>query len=527
MAGFKAPVISPVGVLRIVVDGHSFTVDELRLVKSVRLVHHRAKADKLTIVIRDPQIEMMDRNIFDPGKRLMVLCGWSDNVITKGPFIIQTMKIVFPESGEITFTIEALDRTVGEMSKQARSRNFAGSRASDILKAKAAEYGLVLEASFQENDDLIFDEEFTMTQSGESDAQFIQRLANRLGYVWGIRDVNSLYFARPEEEYGDRVLMEYRTGAKTIKHFEPEMKVFTYGGKKAAAKQVVCHVSPYNNTEASNGVIITPGFERGAAIANLSQVAIPQVGGSFSKAVQEEVTRGGANPEIDKAAIPDPGPGNELPPSEIAERASRFAGQSTFTMAGAEDLISALKTTSENLAKEATDIVRADAGGAVPGGAKSNGQQQDQSERHAKKKLRKKLKMVKARLVPTVPSWAWSSFETLDVEGVGVRCSGRYDVVEARLGFDNTNGLTTELVIGRHTIPKKKTAPNPCEAVEKRCGPGATEVRDSPGNGAGGNPRGSVAKEGGGLGNKAVVFFNGITNQIHRVASGSKIIKGD
>lgn len=472
--------INPAPYLRIMVDTHLLSPDELRWVRSVEIRHAKKKADVCEITLSNPTTTYSDNVWYEYGKRIYVICGWNDELTIKGPYIIQDIEYQFPEDGDPTFKLVAKDPSATTMQAKVKSK---------ALRKKLTEHLIEIEKEHKLNrawDRTELEEvELDTVMRGESDAELLQRVAIENGFVWFIRG-NDLYFERPGTLKGIKYKLNWRTGDFSLKVFTPDVKARGPGGKKKQAVKVNACVNPLSPEQMkmySVGQKLLSGnltseqilqevadakgqarqkVEGGAQWVNQASQALtdfqqgggaeamlangaPQVGGLFQEALKAtgqegvfEKLEGAINNVLPRAnrtqdhwkASDDKG---YLSVKEYTytdtwngireERDLGFQGPVPPKDFRAAQVIE-------------TEVVR---GTAVTAAA------DNEKKAAAQMAGETRLVPVEATMEPTIPSFLWTATETVDVQGVSARLSGLYDIVEATLTYDREAGLKTVL----------------------------------------------------------------------------------
>lgn len=492
-------------------------MDELRNLIGVQLVHKKKEADTLEIEFRNPGITYPDLGIFDYGSRIYVLAGWNDEVETKGPFRVVDINYMFPEAAEPTFKLICKDPTATIMAAQSKSKKI-NKLLDELVREVALEHGMVPDMDITAEEQILLD----TVQRGESDTALLQRLAVKHGFVWFVRG-NTLYWQRPDKAKAATYRLCYRMGDFSCKRFVPELKAKGPGGKKKqpAKQNAVCE--DWLSAEERENLELVTAARGGDATARKRLLDV--VG-----ATRERVE--GGVPWGSMPKLPTTLAAAEEQVQSLIDGAPSLSGLLEQTDAG-EFLTSATRTIQQ--VKERGPL---SGQAAAPGGTRwglvevegvlrlrSNGPLESRMEeegplfsstpdfsdpdnpltetseqvrgtdvsappqnaKEAKARLNQATKLVpiEAEITPTIPSWRWKAIETIDMQGVSARLSGLYDVVEARLGYTTSDGLTCVLKgVKRHAsaaatpTASKSPAPSANEAEQ----PQATQVAsDTPG----------------------------------------------
>lgn len=457
----------------------------MRLVRRITLVHRRGKADDLTIEFSNDDMTLGDRKIFLYGTPIYVVGGWDDEIVEKGPFMLYDHEYLFPEDRDATLAIKAKDKSIGAMHEQKKNVRHTGKQLTRLVAAIAKEYKLEYDIDVATEDDIIFDDDYSLTQAGESDARLLQRVAEKIGYSWGVKD-NTLYFKRPEVIGTSILVLNYSMGDKSLKYFKPEVKARGPAKKKKVAKEaLICHdfLDPEQTKSYRVGQILAgkvQGTSADWAEINSQLKRTKQASGSkdFATPPLSSLLE---NPSIDGAiamletVVTDT---NEfvsssdddrlassggIPTTNGSNRADRFSNpddpknQVTALINGIDKSTRYRYPTEAEEVEvlESIDYSQADAGGAVP-------VQEAAIKRQLAKSERVHHVAVSATMKPTVPSWTWNIDMDVKVNGVGELCSGIYELTQVTLNYTRESGLDTELVGRKRSVgaPAKKQKGN-------------------------------------------------------------------
>lgn len=210
------------------VSGRQISSAVLEDLLEIKIDLREKKASTGHIILKDEYASYFDSKVFRKGAWLAFLMGWAHEFDMFGPYVIKGYKMDFPEDGFPKLTINFQDISIRMHKKEKRKKHIG--KPKNILKKIASEYGLGYDIDSM--GDLEFSDEKPLIQANQTDAAFLQRLAHRYGYVWGIDGVN-LYFRRPMDF--DEINRQYSIprlswAEKTLKSYTFEIK--TAGGKK-------------------------------------------------------------------------------------------------------------------------------------------------------------------------------------------------------------------------------------------------------------------------------------------------------
>lgn len=498
--------------LAINVSGHYLTPDQLRLVRSVKVEHNKDKADTMQIIFEDPDLLIVNGGLVTPKSLFVIHCGRDDEVIKKGPFRVSEWKPQAPANGRAALIVEGTSQDVSKMAVKAKSVSYNGMKPSEIVKKIGDQYGFDFDVDILPLDDVQFDDDYGLNQVQKSDANLLQKLADKLGYVWGVRN-GTLYFNRPDQFNNNPLIFEWRVGKKTLKSFKPKIKIYKQGRPKAnlcapvldsskAAYGIMLQAEHgYQDgiaqtlgirTITKEDVEVSPGFIQQASkyavkISDIDPAQLAFTGGAGSdggvgiKDFKEQINR------LDKTTTDLGNTFNEL--KQSISRPKRKKSRKPEQSVGEKVVGGVKKFVSYSLDENNLELLKnniEEKQDALTKAVSRLNQENDQltvarpdraegiprDEERAKKFIAKQVKQraiaVEATLEPTVPSWVWETTESVYVLGVADMCEGLYYVNKATLTYDRDKALGTVLECKKGTIGRKKS--------EKDCKKGKPEV---------------------------------------------------
>lgn len=444
--------------------------DEMMWLKSIEIVHNRKKADECKITFYNPILTYSDDKIFDYGSRIVILAGWNDEFARKGPYHIKDIDWTFPPDGDPHFTLICKDASASFMQAQPRSKKIVKTTL-ELVREFAKNNGMIADMQMTEKENVLID----TIQRGETDAEFLQRVAGMTGFLWNVRG-NTLYWIRPDSQNPATYTLNYRTGDFSLKEFKPEIKATggAKGKKKQPAKTVCASQDPLDPDQQTVQEMYTK-FKAGDTVAaNVlinkimrEKVALEGGGkpwgskdtGDITNQLKKIVTDGlpqsimsdGAPVSGGRASGNDAtttGSGDKIFDYKADRFMDRTLGQETSALVQSlPEAWDAMLKRANSLLGNTTELVRGDNTGAsansttttVANSVHGIGGMQGRLDKEAK------LTVVSADMVPTIPSFLWEAKETVLVVGVSARLEGLYDISEVILTYDADNGLATKL----------------------------------------------------------------------------------
>lgn len=173
--------------LRVIPEGEkSRGLDITSEVKSFTFEDNEKKADKLTLVLDNHDLRFWDDDTFKKGHILEAAWGYPGMT---GEAVQCVIKSLSGDAEE--FKIEAYHK-VSLMNQKKRSRVFSNMTRAAVVKKVAEEWGYGSDAQQIEDTKI---KHFQIGQAGETDAQFLRRLAKKEGFEFYV-DGDSLHFHR-------------------------------------------------------------------------------------------------------------------------------------------------------------------------------------------------------------------------------------------------------------------------------------------------------------------------------------------
>jgi phage protein D len=160
------------------VNGIPLSQEDQLNIKYVQIIYEENKRTLLKFEYWDKDKDKLDNPIFKLGQKIEVDGGYRTKFQTFGPFDVDLAdeKIV-----QRSFYI--VGSSGGTLNKRVRRRVFSSGSILDVIQRVADEHGFYLKIEGDPNIDLALTEDNALVQSGETDMQFIQRVANAFGIL--------------------------------------------------------------------------------------------------------------------------------------------------------------------------------------------------------------------------------------------------------------------------------------------------------------------------------------------------------
>lgn len=147
-------------------------------------------ADTATIKISDPEFLYIEDDIFIEENTIKIELGWSNTTyrVTFDGFI-SAVDIEFANDGIPKLTITCIDMT-HKMNREKKDATFSNCTSASVVKKIVQQYGYtcVVEAGYQ------FATQKTITQSNQTDIDFLQKLAKDEVYPFTARLVDNVFY---------------------------------------------------------------------------------------------------------------------------------------------------------------------------------------------------------------------------------------------------------------------------------------------------------------------------------------------
>lgn len=524
-------------VLAIQVNNKMLGPEIIRRVQSVTVKLYRKKAATLNLQLKDDTYAIFDNDIFGLSSRIVIYCGWPDEVVRKGPFRVTGYTPVYPENAAPTLTVEAKDISATEMKNKSRSRSWSGNSVKQVIQKIAKEHKLKAVIDIDPSDNIIFNDENALTQSAEDNGLFLGKLSKRTGHIWGVEE-GILYYNREEKVKGKPGTLDYKMGARSLKQFSPEFKIYSpsTGGKgKTHTKLILGNIDFTSDTATfledlsllqvydGNGMLgrsLTYNEAKSLAVIdgagssrydpNHHDANINDAGSLFySRGDPIDVTNAVLLSDTAEAAfgVSDFLAGEDVSPraraliEDYSPKQDRFKEQNAIQKlkGNTANVVSSVASVvfdsdtasviTSAMAKDDVPIhaLKAGEGGELGGNGVALEGGTPMTELGIKKMGRsiRRSAVEKAKMIPTIPSWLWNPHETVYVRGVHKKAEGLYEIHEVTLSFNKDKGISTELNGKKRTFGRRvKKGPRSLSLVENQDvdvdQPLAEQVDDNP-----------------------------------------------
>lgn len=202
------------------ISGTEISEEKKSCIKSIKITETVQGSDSASLVIADPDFLYIEDDIFVEDNKIKIQLGWSDTsyVCTFAGYI-SAIDIDFASDGIPVLTITCMDNT-HVMNKEKKDATFSNTTSADVVKKLAKQYGFncVVEKDYS------FTKQETITQSNQTDIEFISSLADNEVYPFTARLVDdTFYYVKLGKLETPKMELTYREYPHEIISFKPKI----------------------------------------------------------------------------------------------------------------------------------------------------------------------------------------------------------------------------------------------------------------------------------------------------------------
>lgn len=202
------------------ISGTKLGISKKACINSIQIKETVVGSDSATLTITDPEFLYIEDNIFLEDNTIKIRFGW-DNTTHREEFegYISAVDINFDSSGCPKLTITCMDNT-HIMNRKKKNNTFSNCTNADVVKKIVREYGYtcVIES------DYAFTKKETITQSNQTDIDFITKLAGDEVYPFTARLIgNTFYYVKKGKLKTPKMTLTYRKYPHEIISFSPKI----------------------------------------------------------------------------------------------------------------------------------------------------------------------------------------------------------------------------------------------------------------------------------------------------------------
>lgn len=212
------------GILAIVYDvwisGTKLGMSKKACINSISIKETVEGSDVATLQITDPEFLFIEDNIFLEDNSIKIKLGW-DNTTYRVTFqgYISAIDINFDNTGSPKLTITCMDNT-HIMNRTKKNKTFKNCTSADVVKKIVQSYGYtcVVDSNYS------FTKQETITQSNQTDIDFITKLAGDEVYPFTARLVgNTFYYVKMGKLETPKMTLTYKKYPHEIISFTPKI----------------------------------------------------------------------------------------------------------------------------------------------------------------------------------------------------------------------------------------------------------------------------------------------------------------
>lgn len=202
------------------ISGTKLGIDKKQCINTISIKETVEGADSATIEIQDPEFRYIDDNIFEEENKIKIQMGWDSTTYrVKFEGYISAVDISFNSDGIPKLTITCMDNT-HKMNRKKKDATFKNNTSAEVVKKIVKGYGF----SCKIDSSYSFEKQETITQSHQSDIEFITKLAGDEVYPFTARLVgNTFYYEKMGKLKTPKMTLTYKNYPHEIISFNPKI----------------------------------------------------------------------------------------------------------------------------------------------------------------------------------------------------------------------------------------------------------------------------------------------------------------
>lgn len=202
------------------IGGKKLSMNKKACISAIDIKETVEGSDVATIVLNDPYFEFINDSLIVEDKTIKITLGWSSvtyRVTFEG--YISALDIVFSNSGIPQLTINCMDKT-HKMNRKKRTKTYKKCTSASVVKQICKKYGYtcVIEKGYK------FKKQDTISQSNQSDIDFIQKLAKSEVYPFTARLVGKkFYYVKKGHLKDPKMTLYYNEYPYDVISFSPKI----------------------------------------------------------------------------------------------------------------------------------------------------------------------------------------------------------------------------------------------------------------------------------------------------------------
>lgn len=202
------------------ISGTKLSLAKKQCINSIEIVETVEGSDSASIGLADPDFLYIEDDIFIEDNKIKIELGWDSStykVSFKG--YISAIDITFGADGVPFISITCMDNT-HKMNRKKKDRTFNKTTSAEVVKKIVKEYGF----SCVVDSDYNFTKQETITQSQQTDIDFIVKLARDEVYPFTARLVgDTFYYVKMGKLTTPKMTLTYKDYPHEIISFSPQI----------------------------------------------------------------------------------------------------------------------------------------------------------------------------------------------------------------------------------------------------------------------------------------------------------------
>ena len=202
------------------ISGTKLGIDKKQCINSISIKETVEGADSATIEIQDPEFRYIDDNIFEEENKIKIQMGWDSTTYrVKFEGYISAVDVNFNSDGIPKLTVTCMDNT-HKMNRKKKNATFKNTTSAEVVKKIVKSYGF----SCKVDSSYSFEKQETITQSHQSDIEFITKLAGDEVHPFTARLVgNTFYYEKMGKLKTPKMTLTYKNYPHEIISFNPKI----------------------------------------------------------------------------------------------------------------------------------------------------------------------------------------------------------------------------------------------------------------------------------------------------------------
>lgn len=202
------------------ISGTKLGMNKKACINSISIKETVEGSDSATIQISDPEFLYIEDNIFIEDNSIKIKLGWSNTTyrVTFNGYI-SAIDINFDSDGIPKLTITCMDNT-HVMNRKKKNETYKNCTSAEVVKKIVQGYGYscVVDSSY------LFKRQETITQSNQTDIDFITKLAGDEVYPFTARLVgNTFYYVKMGKLETPKMSLTYKKYPHEVISFTPKI----------------------------------------------------------------------------------------------------------------------------------------------------------------------------------------------------------------------------------------------------------------------------------------------------------------